>query len=296
MIAALEQISNSETYHIKTINGFLNEREVGHRKSISLALKLGKELTYIRDQFKYGEWTDYVLSKTRYRTMAEAQADMRLWDSWKTIIIETYGSSSFSSIDKFVDNLSSDGVHTSLSALQQFSKSDLDPSALELAKLAAERGKLTVAEAKRLVKCTQISAGFTDDQKAYFEHIAKTWAVSNPEVVRMIPDIMKDENVRESIYLSGTIYVPNVDGDGNEIEISNAGKSDIELALGISSAEKTLTRYAHYRSNLTFLKQIDGTSKEELVKSFLEYIEAADNLSGEDKFQIRIYVKSPKQE
>lgn len=293
---ALELISDSEQYHIKTINGLLNDREISHRKSISLALKLGKEMHIIRDQFKYGEWTTYVLQKTRYRTMAEAQADMRLWETWKSVIIELYGSTSFQNIDKFVDSLSSDGVQTSLSALQQFTSSDVSASALELARIAAEQGRLTVAEAKRLVKCTKIVSDFSPDQAAYAERVMKKWNVSNPEVIKMIPDILKNEDVMETIYHSGTIHVPNVDGNSSEIEISNAGKSDIELALGIAGAEKTLARYANYRSQLNFLKQFENTDKAALIEALSEFFSSADELSGEDKFQIRVYIKSPKSE
>lgn len=293
---ALDLISNSEQYHIKTINGLLNDREVSHRKSISLALKLGKEMHIIREQFKYGEWTAYVLQKTRYRTMGEAQADMRLWESWKNVIIEIYGSSSFQSIDKFVDSLSADGVQTSLSALQQFTVGEISQSALELARLAAEQGRLTVAEAKRLVKCTKIVSTFPEDQAKYAEQIMKKWNVSNPEVVKMIPEIVKNEDVMETIYHSGTIHVPNVDGDSSEIEISNAGKSDIELALGIAGAEKTLARYANYRSQLNFLKQFENADKNALVQALVEFLSTAEDVNGEDKFQIRVYIKSKRDE
>lgn len=253
---------------IDIINRSIEVRRANMRSSLAEALKAGRHLISLKDETPHGEWEKFIVQKLDYGRPEYARSDMRLWRAWQPYVdrlIEIGALVNFDNVERdFVQHLP-DTVIASVGALSHFTKGDVPPIAFELALAHMEDEtveKFENTQAKKIIQVAQAIDAFPDEDTRDFARNLYDRGVRSPEIISMVPEIMQHGDLVEEIERTGTVFVSGTNnGQGRQVELSDASTTDFEIALGRQHIEKELRdqalKIADYGSGGEYYERVD---------------------------------------
>lgn len=250
---------------IQDVNATIAKRKRNNRDNITQALRGGRLcVEVLKPLVKYGEWETWVVANTDYATSRAATNDMQFWLHWKEHIAGLVKSGIIHDItapeNELVNTLDDELVAVSLSAMQEFMRKGVPDLALKMALESLQSGKateLTAKGARRVVDAAKAIEQLPKDAQAVAQELYVTHGLDNPELIAELPSLMEHQEVLSEIKSSGHIFVPGVDnGNGRQVAISNASRTDLELALGRNDIEEELAKQQATKKGLSERKAV----------------------------------------
>lgn len=250
---------------IQDVNATIAKRKRNNRDNITQALRGGRVcVEVLKPMIKYGEWESWVIANTDYATARAATNDMQFWLHWKEHINSLVKSGIIHDItapeNELVETLDDELVAVSLSAMQEFMRKGVPDLALKLALETLQSGKateLTAKGARRVVDAAKAIEQLPKDAQAMAQELYVEHGLDNPEVIAELPSLMANQEVLDEIKSSGHIFVPGVDnGNGRQVALSNASRTDLELALGRADVEQELSKQQDLKHGIAGRKSV----------------------------------------
>ncbi len=146
----------------REVNELLRKRVENRRQDLCTSLKLGRKLSILRSKYKRGEWGDWVVKNTAYKTTSEARADITLWESWEPVVMMNYNGD----VEALVRDLDAETVNASYHAFAQMHKDT--PVWAKIAFLETVIGgeKITGSIAKQIRDCANAVEELPDNTRS----------------------------------------------------------------------------------------------------------------------------------
>lgn len=281
-------VLGDESYSFQIINETIRRRANNKRDDVTQALRAGRELSKLKKSVPHGSWRNYVMTNTDYRSEREYQIDMRFWDYWQVHIEKLTRLGVIHDVialeADLVGNLSDDEVNVCFSALQEFINANVPQFAMEAALNNIELGNgLSIVDSKRIANAAKKVASMPDEKtRGIAQELIVRHGAINPDVIDIIPQVVSESpELMDDIRLNGTFFVPGVDnGNGRQVKVANASRTDFELALGRSSVEHELTRQQEIRRDIqtrdefNYIVTLEG-SPSQIVSQLQRYLSDA---------------------
>jgi hypothetical protein len=256
-ISILDVVGSSEHSSIDIINETIRRRANNKRDDVTQSLRAGRELAKLKATVPHGSWRTYVMSNTDYRSEREYQIDMRFWEYWRVHIpdLTRLGVIHDMNAPEFdlVNSLSDAEVNVCFSALQEFIGTNVPDFAMDAALRNIELGNgLSISDSKKIASAAKLVNAMPDGKaRDVAKDLILNHGAINPDVIEILPQVINESpDLVDEMRTTGTIFVPGVDnGNGRQVRIENASRTDFELALGRSSIEYELGRQQKIRSD-----------------------------------------------
>ena len=222
-------VANADIASLTTIvNNSILTRNDNAKSDIMATLVSGKALIHIKTLVLHGQWQSYVLEQTDYDSPRQALHDMQFYHAWRPVIESNFDNN----IELFVSALNDSDIAACKSAMVMFTYKNVPQLALELALEEIGSG-LTMRSAESIILIARsIDNLRSQDDKETAKRWYADFDVRNNLVIKAIPKLRKFDDLFNEINMTGYIDIPAIaDGENKQIKLSEAGISDIELAL-----------------------------------------------------------------
>lgn len=274
-----------ESKYLEIINETIRRRKLNRRDDITQALKAGRALTELKPTIPHGKWQEFVLANTDYTSVREYQIDMRFWEYWKPYVDRLQASGIIFDLNSpendLVGSLTDEEIQVCFSALHEFTSSNVPEFAIEAALKSIESGNgLTIADSKRIAAAAKKVENLESETvRDIARDMIVNSGVTNPDVLELLPTVIAEApEIIQEIRDSGHIFVPGVNnGDGRQVKIANASRTDLEIVLGRHSIEEELSRQKEIKDDLfevngfDYLGTIEG-SPSDIINQIMRYL------------------------